>query len=140
MMWLVLCFVVAISSTCLVPDEQYPFPNNKITSEYFQWLRQISDARTKGYFAKATPAQMNSFLDARVSHIFQHLNNTVGPHTVCLPQDFEHVAIQTDVEHWLIDYQYLHRLMKLFPHTVTESYAADLEVAFSEAMRPKGWN
>lgn len=82
---------------------------------------------------------MKTFLDARVTHIFQHLNGTTGPHTVCLPQKFDETADQFDVEHWLVDYQYLHRLLRMFPGLVTPDYADKLEQAFSDAMRPQNW-
>lgn len=47
MIGLVLLFIVAATAeSCLVPDAHYPFPNTKITADYFQWLRQLSDQRT----------------------------------------------------------------------------------------------
>jgi hypothetical protein len=39
-----LSFIAANQAgSCLAPNQNYSFPPTKITGEYFQWLRQISD-------------------------------------------------------------------------------------------------
>jgi len=102
-------------SGCLVPNKPYTFPPTKIDGDYFQWLRQQSDSMLVKYFSTGTPAQLTDFMAARVAHIMQHINGTTTPHTVCLPQDFVNEAGHTDVAHWLIDYQFYHRLLMLLP-------------------------
>lgn len=72
------------------------------------------------YVANASRQQLTSFLNARISHIYDHLNGTTGPHTVCMPQDFTRAIGHLQPEHWLVDYQYLHRLLRLFPGMIIQ--------------------
>jgi hypothetical protein len=59
-----------------------------------------------------------------------------------MPQDFNVSIDNTHPEHWMIDYQYLHRLIRLLPGYMdvsTYSYLMSLEKAFSNALLPKNW-
>ena len=104
------------SSSCLVPDVNYSFPVSlPFPPDYFQWLRELSDARTHQYFSGASEHLMSTFMEARVQHIYDHIHGKTGPHTVCMPQHFNQTFDEQQAAHWLIDYAYLHRLVRLLP-------------------------
>jgi hypothetical protein len=58
-----------------------------------------------------------------------------------MPQDFTTEIDNTHPEHWMIDYQYLHRLVRLFPAGFKKNigYLLQFEKDFGKAMLPKNW-
>lgn len=120
--------------SCLVgADKNYTFPQDPVTPEYFQWLREISDDRIREHFRPATPEELTKFIEKRQQHIVDHLDGKTVEHDVCMPPDFVERVDQDDKRHWKVDYDYFHRLLGVFPtHPFNKS---DMEERYAAATK-----